>query len=38
LPIFRAAALMIICYPFQFPFSEKALRRDRDCAKMARLD
>jgi len=35
---FRAAALIIVCYSFQFPFSEKAMRRDRGCAKMARLD
>jgi len=35
---FRAAALRIVCYSFQFPFSEKAMRRDRGCAKMARLD
>jgi hypothetical protein len=26
---------MIVCYSFQFPFSEKAMRRDRDRAKMA---
>jgi hypothetical protein len=36
--IFRAAALMNVCYSFQFPFPEKALRRDRGRAKMACLD